>query len=62
MAKRPNYLLGYGERLTEGVEIKGGGGEKIPPYSFNEARDRLAGMLRNTVAELNDLPEKACPD
>jgi len=62
MAKRPNYLLGYGERLTEPVEIRSGGGDKLPPYSFEEARNRLAGMLQNTVRELRALPESACPN
>lgn len=62
MAKRPNYLLGYGERLTEPVEIKGGGGDKAPPYLFDEARDRVARMLQSTAESLRALPESACPD
>lgn len=62
MAKRPNYLLGFGERLTESVEIKGGGGDKIPPYPFSEAKARLARMLDSTVSELTSLPESACPN
>lgn len=62
MANRPNYLLGYGERLTEPVEIRGGGGEKHPPYSFEQARSRLTGMLQATVRDLHALPESACPE
>lgn len=62
MAKKPNYLLGYGERLTEPVEIKGGGGEKLPPYPFNEAKVRLSRMLSAAVASIQSLPESACPN
>ncbi len=62
MAKRPNYLLGFGERLTESVEIKGGGGDKLPPYPFDESKERLARMLDTTVGVLNSLPESACPN
>jgi hypothetical protein len=62
MAKRPNYLLGYGERLAEPVEIKSGGGEKPPPYPFKEARERLGRMLSTTVQALQGLPDSACPE
>lgn len=62
MAKQPNYLLGYGERLAEPIEIKGGGGEKFPPYTFEEAQNRLTAMLQATVQRLKDLPASACPD
>ena len=62
MAKQRNYLLGYGERLAEPVNIKMAGSPKVPPYSFEEARDRMVSMLTRTVASLRDLPEQACPD
>lgn len=62
MAKRRNYLLGYGERLTEPVEIRPSGGKKVPPYTIPEARDRLTGMLRTTVEDLRSLPATACPE
>jgi hypothetical protein len=62
MAKKPNYLLGYGERLTEPVEIKGGGGEKLPPYPFSEAKARLSRMLTTAVKSIQSLPESACPN
>ncbi len=61
MTKRPNYLLGYGERLTEPVDIRSGGGEKQTPYKFAEAKQRLGRMLTSTVTSLNDLPKSACP-
>jgi hypothetical protein len=61
MPKKRNYLLGYGERLTTPVEISGGGGEKHPPYSFEEARARIAPMLESAATALDSLPAKACP-
>lgn len=61
MPDAPNYLLGYGERLAESVDIKFGGGEKKAPYPFSEARARLSVMAANTTAELKDLPDDACP-
>ncbi len=39
--QQKNYLLGKGERLTEDITVKSGGGPKDPPYSFGEARGRL---------------------
>lgn len=62
MPEKRNYLLGYGERLTAPVEISGGGGEKKPPYSFEEARARLVPMLQGAAAALEALPENACPN
>ena len=48
MPNERNYLLGYGERLTEPVEIIGGGRLKEPPYSFEEAQSRIVPMLTGT--------------
>ncbi len=62
MAKPRNYLLGYGERLTESVEIPGSGGPKKAPYSFEEARTRIVSMIETTATALETLPEKACPN
>ena len=62
VAEHRNYLLGYGERLTEEVEIGSGGGTKESPYSFEEARARVTSMLESTVTALDMLPEKACPN
>ena len=62
MPEKRNYLLGFGERLTAQVEIGGGGGPKVPPYSFEEARRRLAPMLANAASAFDALPEKACPN
>lgn len=61
MAKR-NFLLGRGERLTQDVVIRSGGGPKAAPYTFSEARQRLTPMLERAVARLDALPPEACPD
>ena len=60
MAER-NYLLGYGERLTVPIEIRRGGAPKKAPYTFRQARDRLAPMLVSTAESLETLPTNACP-
>ena len=62
MPERPNYLLGFGERLTVPIEIRRGGAPKKAPYSFRQARSRLAPMLTSTALELQRLPENACPE
>lgn len=62
MENKPKFLLGYGERLTNVVEVFKGGNPKELPYSFNEAKENLQPMLSNTVSELDDLPSEACPN
>ena len=59
---QPNFLLGKGERLTAEINIRLGGGPKQAPYSFTEARKRLAPMVASTAANIEDLPSKACPE
>lgn len=61
MSKR-NFLLGKGERLAEDIVIRSGGGPKTPPYTFAEAKSRLAPMLASVVRGLDELPQQACPD
>lgn len=58
---KQNFLLGKGERLTEDIVVRAGGGPKVPPYSFGEARTRLVPRLSKAVEEINDLPKEACP-
>ncbi|TIT84124.1 MAG: hypothetical protein E5W59_27865, partial [Mesorhizobium sp.] len=60
MAKT-NFLLGKGERLTQTVVVRSGGGPKATPYTFAQARSRLAPMLADTVKEIRSLPDEACP-
>lgn len=57
----PNYLIGYGERLTEDVAVGPRFGQQKIVYSGSEARDRLvpsAALLHTAVAAL---PELATP-
>ena len=56
-----NFLLGRGERLTENVTVRSGGGPKLAPYTFDEARGRLTPMLGRAVRALDELPDDACP-
>ena len=60
MAKT-NFLLGKGERLTEDVVVRSGGGPKAQPYTFQRARTRLTPMLDQTIRQIRSLPPEACP-
>jgi hypothetical protein len=62
MPSHTNYLIGYGEHLTDSVPPPPGGAPKLPPYTFALAKERLAPMLRETSRELARLPAVACPD
>jgi len=61
MVETRNYLLGFGERLTERIDPVKRPMEKADPYKFTEARDRLAPRIRMVVHELDSLPVLACP-
>ncbi|WP_071145736.1 S8 family peptidase [Bacteroides ihuae] len=61
MAKK-NFLLGKGERLTEDVRIKSGGANKVPPYTFSEAKERLQPMLSRVVEDIKRMPDDTCPN
>lgn len=61
MARKNNYLLGKGERLTNAVDVPSGGALKDPPYTFASAKRRLAQKLSSTVASMAALPAAACP-
>lgn len=61
MTKR-NFLLGKGERLVEDVLGVRGGGPKHHPYTFSEAKDRIAPMLTRMVRGIDQLPDEACPN
>lgn len=61
MAKR-NFLLGKGERLVETVVGIRGGGPKSHPYTFEEAKTRIAPMLNRMVRGIDRLPDEACPN
>lgn len=58
----PRFLLGYGERLTEGISPPLGGGGPEPPYELAEAIAHLTPMISDTASNLQSLPRAACPD
>jgi Subtilase family len=61
MAETRNYLLGFGERLTEKIAPVKRPVTKADPYQFTEARDRLAPRISMVVREIDSLPGLACP-
>ncbi|QEG35826.1 S8 family peptidase [Bythopirellula goksoeyrii] len=62
MAKKPNFLLGNGHRLTSPVNISKAMESKDPPYGLNDAKTRLAPQFAVAASSLAALPEEACPD
>src|SRR5438045_3509720 len=62
MAEIKNYLLGYGERLTEKLEPPKRSVTKKDPYTFDIAKDRLGPRLSATSAAIEALPAGACPN
>lgn len=56
-----NFLFGRGERLTEDVEIRQGGGKKKLPYTFEESKKKLTPQIEQAVTEIYNLPDAACP-
>ena len=61
MNKR-NFLLGRGERLVADVVGARGGAPKSHPYTFSQAKDRIAPMLTRMVRGIDQLPDEACPN
>ena len=61
MAKRSNYLIGYGERLASDMAAPLGGAPKKHPYTFAEAHKRLAPKIHVAFEELLELPDEVCP-
>ena len=58
----PRYLIGQGEKLSEEISRPPRGmGDKAHPYSFNEARRRLAPQWKSTAKAIESLPDLACP-
>src|SRR5437868_7626912 len=62
MPAERNFLLGYGERLTDPVVVRRAMSPVPAPYTFDEAKLRVSQMVRSTVSDLGELPPKACPD
>ncbi len=61
MPKHTNYLIGGGERLTESIPAPRKRVKKSHPYSFDVAKKFVSERLRETSAELDTLPDLACP-
>jgi hypothetical protein len=61
MAERSNFLIGYGERLASDMAAPVAGAPKKHPYSFTEARQRLAPKVKRTAKVLDELPDEVCP-
>lgn len=58
----PRYLIGQGEKLSEEIARPPRGmGDKTHPYSFTEARRRLAPQWKKSAAAIEALPELALP-
>ncbi|KIF51475.1 S8 family peptidase [Vibrio owensii] len=55
-----NFIIGYGESLTNSVEVRSGGGDKKHPYTFGEARDRLVKDLSSVIEDIDLKPEAQC--
>lgn len=61
MAERGNLLIGYGERLSSDLAAPVAGAAKRHPYSFAEARRRLAPKIAEAAEKLDELPAEVCP-
>lgn len=55
-----NLLIGYGESLTQAVEIKPGAGPKKHPYSFEEARKQLVSDMSQVLQSAKAKPISHC--
>ncbi|MCY7451654.1 S8 family peptidase [Bacillus altitudinis] len=62
MGRNNNFLLGNGERLTEDVRIKKSGGDKKPPYEWQEAKEQVKSWLFQTIEDFNKIPSEASPE
>jgi len=57
-----NFLLGYGERLTQPMAAPPSKMDKHFPYTINEAVERLTPEFTATATRLKELPSTANPD
>ena len=62
MGNVKNYILGYGERLTEPIPSPRIKPTKKHPYTFDEAIERLAPQLESVTNQLYELPQLTCPN
>jgi hypothetical protein len=62
MPEKKNYLLGYGERLTEPLLPPKLRPTKNDPYTFERAKERLAPRINRVADDVAALPAAACPN
>lgn len=62
MAEQKNYLLGYGERLTERLAAPKRPFKKRDLYSFSEAKRFLGSRIASANEDIEHLPAEACPN
>ncbi|WP_016957871.1 hypothetical protein [Catenovulum agarivorans] len=55
-----NFIIGYGETLTNKVEIPSGSGPKKHPYTFGEAREKCIKELTQSIANVASKPAIEC--
>jgi hypothetical protein len=56
-----NFLIGYGESLTEPVSQPPKDLDKKTPYTVEEAKGRVTPMVQAAAKDLQQLPAIACP-
>lgn len=55
-----NFIIGYGETLTDVVTVKNGSGDKKHPYSIIYGRKRLASNLAKIITDIDSKSEDTC--
>lgn len=55
-----NFIIGYGETLTNIVKVKKGSGDKKHPYTLLQGRERLQHNLENIIDEILSKPPESC--
>lgn len=55
-----NFIIGYGETLTDTVKVKKGSGNKKHPYSLSEGRKRLKESLENIITRIQLKSSDSC--
>src|SRR5579859_4911432 len=62
MVQAKNYLLGYGERLSEKLTPPKFRPQKRDWYTFDAAKTRLAPHISEAAEQIDELPSGACPN
>ena len=61
MTKDVRFILGLGEKLTSGVDVPRGGGEKSRPYTLNQSLKALMPLFARAIESVQEIPAEACP-